>query len=81
MCAFESAHDGARTLVEKIDEIYTQDEGVERGSYIQKRAEAIPLGRVGRPEDVAGVVSYLAGPDSKFVTGQSITVDGGTLFD
>ncbi|PCH37673.1 short chain oxidoreductase [Wolfiporia cocos MD-104 SS10] len=68
-------------FLDKVDEKYTKEEGKERGSYIKKRAEAIPLGRVGKAEDVSGVVSWLAGPDSKFVTGQSITVDGGTLFD
>lgn len=68
-------------FLDKVDEKYTTEEGKPRGSYIKKRAEAIPLGRVGQPEDVSGLVSWLAGPDSKFVTGQSITVDGGTIFD
>jgi NAD(P)-dependent dehydrogenase (short-subunit alcohol dehydrogenase family) len=36
-----------------------------------------PLDRLGTPEDVAGVVSFLADPASSFVTGQIITVDGG----
>jgi len=30
-----------------------------------------------QPEDITGVVSFLVGPDSKFINGQSITVDGG----
>ncbi|KAH9928082.1 acetoin reductase family protein [Fomitopsis serialis] len=68
-------------FLDKVDEKYTEEEGKERGAYIKQRAEAIPLGRVGQPEDISGVVSFLAGPDSKFMTGQAITVDGGTLFD
>lgn len=38
---------------------------------------SIPLGRMQTPEDVAGVVSFLAGPDSDYMTGQSVVVDGG----
>lgn len=44
-----------------------------------QRLSEIPLGRFGTPEDVAGVVRFLCGPDSAYVTGQLITVDGGTL--
>lgn len=36
-----------------------------------------PVGRIGRPEDVAGVVAFLSGDDAGFVTGASILVDGG----
>ncbi|HEY7484211.1 MAG TPA: beta-ketoacyl-ACP reductase [Streptosporangiaceae bacterium] len=46
----------------------------------QRKTEAskiIPLRRVGVPEDVAGVVSFLCGPDSSYVTGQVIYVAGG----
>ena len=35
------------------------------------------LGRVGTPEDIAGVVAFLASPDARFMTGQIITADGG----
>jgi len=39
----------------------------------------IPLGRIGTVEDVAGVVSFLCGPDAAYLTGQDIIVDGGSI--
>jgi NAD(P)-dependent dehydrogenase (short-subunit alcohol dehydrogenase family) len=36
-----------------------------------------PAGRVGRPEDVAALAVWLAGPDAGFITGQDVTLDGG----
>lgn len=39
----------------------------------------IPLRRFGQPEEIAAVVSFLAGPDSSYVTGQVICVDGGMV--
>lgn len=43
--------------------------------------KGITLVRVSEPEDVAGVVSFLSGPDSSYITGQSILVDGGMVFN
>ncbi len=39
----------------------------------------IPLGRPERAEDVANVVAFLAGPDSDYMTGQALNVDGGIV--
>jgi len=37
----------------------------------------LPLKRAGRPEEVAGVAFFLAGPDATYMTGSVLTVDGG----
>ncbi len=42
-------------------------------------ARATPLGRWGRPQDVAEAALYLASPDAAFVTGQAINVNGGVV--
>jgi meso-butanediol dehydrogenase/(S,S)-butanediol dehydrogenase/diacetyl reductase len=47
---------------------------------MQEMVDDIALGRAATGEDVARLVSFLAGPDSDYVTGQSILVDGGMLF-
>jgi glucose 1-dehydrogenase len=41
----------------------------------------IPLGRLGKPEDVAGLVSFLASPDADYITGSTFYVDGGLLWN
>ncbi|WP_057490601.1 (S)-acetoin forming diacetyl reductase [Streptococcus orisasini] len=43
-------------------------------------AKDITLQRLSEPEDVANVVAFLAGPDSDYVTGQTLLVDGGMQF-
>ncbi len=42
-------------------------------------AEEIPMGRFGNPDEIAGIVSFLAGKDSSYVTAQVITADGGLI--
>lgn len=47
--------------------------------YIQEITSRIPVGRIGTPEDIANAVLFFASPDSSFVTGQVLTVDGGLI--
>ena len=44
---------------------------------LEALTRAIPMRRVGRPEEVAAMVTFLAGPDAAYVTGQTISVNGG----
>lgn len=44
---------------------------------LARSARRVPLGRVGEPEDVADVICFLLSPGSRYVTGQSMVVDGG----
>ena len=38
-----------------------------------------PLGRIGQPDDIAGVAVFLASPAAAFITGQTIVADGGAV--
>lgn len=44
---------------------------------LKELTEAVPLNRMASPEEIAGVVAFLAGPDGGYITGAVIPVDGG----
>jgi 2-hydroxycyclohexanecarboxyl-CoA dehydrogenase len=54
-----------------------RDQSPKSAKVIEAVTRAIPLGRVGQPEDIAGAVVYLASPAADFVTGQTLSVSGG----
>jgi 3-oxoacyl-[acyl-carrier protein] reductase len=53
------------------------DSGVMPDSIKERSLKIIPKGRLGQPEDVAALVVFLASPESDFITGSNIVIDGG----
>jgi 3-oxoacyl-[acyl-carrier protein] reductase len=49
------------------------------GPFADVQRSMNPLGRYGRPEEVAGAISFLVGPDATFMTGATLLVDGGFM--
>src|SRR6476646_7445563 len=46
-------------------------------SHVEMVKPLVPLGRMGEPQEVAGLVAYLASASAGFITGSSLTIDGG----
>ena len=61
----------------QLDKDLAKIEGIAEGDALTTRVKNIPLGRLETPEDVAGVVAFLASNDAVYMTGQSINVTGG----
>jgi NAD(P)-dependent dehydrogenase (short-subunit alcohol dehydrogenase family) len=61
--------------------VRARDEGLSVEEMKRRRNAVIPLGRPNDPEDVAAVAVFLAGPAARNITGQSLNVDGGIVFD
>ncbi|MDO8863631.1 acetoin reductase [Haliea sp. E1-2-M8] len=64
----------------EIDRRMADITGAKIGESYEKFVGGIALGRAQTPEDVAAFVSYLAGPDSDYMTGQAPLIDGGLVY-
>ena len=65
---------------EELDRTLAKLQNLRAGEAMEKRKKSIPLGRLEEPEDVAGVVAFLASDDAAYMTGQSVNVTGGREF-
>lgn len=50
-----------------------------QGEALKAMEKSVPMGRVGRPEEIADAVLWLSSDAASYVTGQSISVDGGMI--
>ncbi|OXZ60664.1 ribose transport system substrate-binding protein [Escherichia coli] len=57
----------------------TDDKRYGKGELMAEWVEGIPMKRAGKPEDVAGLVAFLASDDARYLTGQTINIDGGLI--
>jgi meso-butanediol dehydrogenase / (S,S)-butanediol dehydrogenase / diacetyl reductase len=69
------------SMWERIDDKMVDYMGLEKGQAFEKFTGDIALGRSEEPEDVAKFVSYLASDDADYMTGQSVLIDGGIVYN
>ncbi|MFF0476729.1 SDR family NAD(P)-dependent oxidoreductase [Streptomyces sp. NPDC004284] len=62
-----------------IDTAMSNPEGVDPAATAELYRKLVPLGRIGRPEEVAALALFLTGEESAYITGQPFVIDGGWL--
>ncbi|MFI8828336.1 SDR family NAD(P)-dependent oxidoreductase [Streptomyces sp. NPDC053431] len=62
-----------------IDTPMSNPEGVDPAATAELYRDLVPLGRIGRPEEVAALALFLTAEDSSYITGQPFVIDGGWL--
>ncbi|MER9216188.1 glucose 1-dehydrogenase [Mesorhizobium sp. M0663] len=81
LLAYECAHLGVNVNCVAPGIIDTPMHGRPKKETEARHAGRIPLGRVGSPEDVAGLAVFLASPAAAYITGQIVHVNGGMLMN
>lgn len=62
---------------DEVDAMFAKYEGLPKGEKKRRVGEAVPFGRMGKPEDHVGCAIFLASPESDYVVAQTFNVDGG----
>lgn len=77
--ALDLAPYGIRVNAVAPGTIHVEEHEIEGPEARARRAQTVPLGRVGDPSDVGAAVAFLASHDASYITGQVVYVDGGML--
>lgn len=64
---------------ESVDALFARFEGKAPGQKKREVGQSVPLGHMGKPEDVARAAVFLASEQSSYITAQTISVDGGNV--
>ena len=53
------------------------EQGLDKEDFVAMSSQSHPMGRIGRPEEVAAAILFLASEEASFITGVALPVDGG----
>ena len=62
-----------------VDALFARHEGLQPGEKKVAVGKAVPLGRMGTPQDIVGAAVFLANAESAYITAQTLNVDGGNV--
>jgi len=60
-----------------VDARFARYEGLQPGEKKRAVGAAVPFGRMARPDEIAGLAAFLAGPDAEYIVAQTYNIDGG----
>jgi len=66
-------------LVQNLAQQYADSQKVSRETVLQDWADYSPMKKFGKPEDLGALVTFLASPRAEFITGTTVTIDGGAV--
>ena len=75
--ALEVARSGVRTNIIRPGLIMTEAFAQMPQDFFDSQIPLIPLGTMGKPEDIAGAAAFLCSDEAQFITGATLTIDGG----
>ena len=75
--ALEMAEFGVRSNVIRPGLVMTEAFAAMPADFFETQIPLIPVGRIGRPEDIAGAAAFLCSDEATFITGATLTIDGG----